>query len=72
VNDAVEFRKYSTPQMKERYLGVMETVWSSVSSFLNGYYGKTQEQQSVSDKDKKVPDTFRAMFEQVNKLVSKM
>ncbi len=72
VNDAVEFRKYSTPQMKERYLGVMETVWSSVSSFLSGYYGKTQEQQSVSDKDKKVPETFRAMFEQANKLGSKM
>ncbi len=54
VIDAVDFRKYSTTPMKERYLGVMETVWSSVSSFLSGYYGKTQEQQSVSDKDKKV------------------
>jgi hypothetical protein len=72
VIDAVDFRKYSTTPMKERYLGVMETVWSSVSSFLNGYYGKTQEQQSVSDNDKKVPETFRAMFEQANKLGSKM
>jgi hypothetical protein len=67
VNDAIDFRKYSTAEMKERYLGVMETVWSSVSSFLKGYYSKPQEQQSVSDEDKKVPDTFKAMFEQVNK-----
>jgi hypothetical protein len=58
--------------MKDRYLGVMEAVWNSVSSFLNGYYGKTGEQQSVSDNDKKVPETFRAMFEQANKLGSKM
>jgi hypothetical protein len=72
VIDAVEFRKFSTPQMKERYLGVMETVWSSVSSFLNGFYGKQQEQQSASEKDKTVPDTFKAMFDQVNKVAGKM
>jgi hypothetical protein len=72
VNDAVEFRKSATRQMKERYLGVVETVWSSVSSFLNGFYGnQSQPVQNGQDKEQLVPDTFKAMFDEVNKATLK-
>jgi len=39
VDDMVKFRKASTPEMKVRFQGIVETTWSSTQSFLNGYYG---------------------------------
>lgn len=32
------FKQNSTPEMAEKYLGVMHTVWSSADSFLEEYY----------------------------------
>jgi len=66
VNDAVDFRIFNAP-MKERYLGVMETVVVRVF-FLNLLlHGKPYKQQSSFQiKTKKYSDTFRAMFDQVN------
>ncbi len=37
------FKQNSTPEMAERYLGVMHTVWSSVDSFLKEYYNPNPE-----------------------------
>ena len=42
VDDMVAFREGSTPEMKTRFLGIVETTWSSTQSFLNGYYGVGQ------------------------------
>src|SRR5580765_1655259 len=39
LNDMVQFRKEADPSLRKKYLGVMQTVWSSTSSFLSGYYG---------------------------------
>ncbi len=39
VDDMVRFRNSSTPEMKPRFLGIVETTWSSTQSFINGYYG---------------------------------
>jgi hypothetical protein len=69
VKDMAEFRRTATPAMKERYLGVMETVWSGVTPFLNGYYGKPQSRpnsaaQSTPQAQQNTPwNTFRAMFQ---------
>lgn len=38
LNDMVHFRQESSPEMKYRFLGMMQTVWSGASPFLNGYY----------------------------------
>lgn len=34
VNDMVTFRKDATPQMKDRFQGMVQTVWSDAESFL--------------------------------------
>ncbi|RAV97957.1 family 20 glycosylhydrolase [Pseudochryseolinea flava] len=39
--DMIRFRKESTPEMKENFQGMMQTVWSDAESFLKGYYSKT-------------------------------
>ena len=52
VRDMVRFRNQSTPEMRDRFLGVMQTVWSPASQYLKGY-----------QKD----STFNAMFSEVNK-----
>lgn len=41
--DMMEFRKDATEEMKENYQGIVQTVWSSASNFLDGFYGRTNE-----------------------------
>lgn len=41
VKDMTAFRQHATKSMRDRYLGVMETVWTSVIHFFNEFYGKT-------------------------------
>jgi hypothetical protein len=41
--DMMTFRKDATDEMKENYQGIVQTVWSSASNFLDGFYGKTTE-----------------------------
>jgi hypothetical protein len=39
----IKFRNSSTPEMKERFLGMVQTVWSGAGQFLDSYYGKRPE-----------------------------
>lgn len=66
VIDMYTFRQQSTRLMKDRFYGVMETVWSGVGSFFNSFYGKNVTEKQT---DNNTPENcFRAMFEQVRKL----
>ena len=66
VRDMVAFRQQSTPQMKDRFYGVVGTVWSSVGSFLNGYYGK---QPAGQVPENMAPwNSFRAMYDEMQKI----
>jgi Glycosyl hydrolase family 20, catalytic domain len=38
VDDMVRFRESATREMKGRYLGIVETTWTSTHSFLGGFY----------------------------------
>jgi len=58
VDDVVRFRTGSTPEMKERFLGIVETTWSSTQEFINGYYG-------VPSKRPARPHTAWACFKDV-------
>ena len=65
IDDMVRFRQYSTPQMSERFLGIMETVWSNTATFLDGFYGRTTDTKSGEN----TPwNCFRKMYERVGKL----
>ena len=76
VNNMVDYRQQSPKEMKGRFLGVMETVWSPVSSFLNEYYGKPQPRQNVAavasiDTVNTQSNTFKAMYDQILQLERK-
>jgi len=65
TDDMVNFRKQSTDEMKPRFKGMMQTVWSSAGDFLNGYY--------ADKKDNKGGDNtpwacFKAMYKKINGL----
>ena len=67
VRDMYSFRTGSSHQMKDRFLGVMETVWSPASVFLREYYSRDNPSQQAEEKQFSVPKTFDSMFAEVLK-----
>ena len=41
--DMHNFRAHSTLEMKDRFLGLMQTVWSGVTPFLDGFYQNSKD-----------------------------
>ncbi|NLJ43686.1 MAG: family 20 glycosylhydrolase [Bacteroidales bacterium] len=63
VHDMVNFRNHSTPEMKERFLGMVQTVWSGAEQFLGSYYGRRKE-----DGNNTPVNCFRALYKEIGKL----
>jgi hypothetical protein len=42
IEDMVRFRRTSTPEMHNRFAGVMQTIWSDTGDFLDQYYGRVE------------------------------
>ena len=61
--DMVRFRASSTPEMKNRFRGVVQTVWSGAGQFLDSYYG-TKEDPGENTPVK----CFRAMYDEIERL----
>jgi hypothetical protein len=62
VQDMLKFRSHSTPEMKDRFLGMMQTVWSGTEQFLDSFYGRKTEE------GKNTPvNCFKAMFDEIGK-----
>ena len=62
VQDMLKFREYSTPEMKERFMGMVQTVWSGAEQFLNAYYGRS------SDEGENTPvKCFKALYGEINR-----
>jgi hypothetical protein len=40
AEDLMKFRQRATPEMKNRYAGMVQTIWSSNAEFLNNFYDK--------------------------------
>ena len=67
VQDMIQFRKESGKK-KSLYLGMVETVWTSVSNFFNGYYGKTNAADAAANTTAETNtntawSTFRAIYD---------
>jgi Glycosyl hydrolase family 20, catalytic domain len=60
LHDMLLFRQHSTRQMKENFQGMIQTVWSPVSGFFGEFYGQQPGNTSGN--------TFRALFDEINKL----
>lgn len=68
VKDMQAFRQHATKEMKSRYLGMMETVWSPVRPFLNGYYNMQPVTQNGKDTTNTPWHTFKAMYAAIEQL----
>jgi hypothetical protein len=67
VKDMVRFRESSTPQMKQHFLGVTQTIWSGAGGFLDQYYGRkpSNDQKNPGHTESKC---FLRMFEEIANL----
>lgn len=57
TTDFVRFRAAATPEMKDRYRGLMQTVWSGVGSFLQEFYSAKEGDTSAN--------CFKALFKKI-------
>lgn len=64
AQDMVKFRKSSTPEMKDRFQGVMQTVWSDAGRFLSREYHSDATVKTPQSNSWK---TFVQMFEVINR-----
>ncbi len=67
VNDMVSFRRDATPEMKERFQGMLQTVWSSTDIFLKEY--------RAAKSGEKIPEPspwncFDKMYQRINELAA--
>jgi hypothetical protein len=60
VNDIVRFRKSSTPEMRERFSGVVQTQWSGITRFIDSYYGKGNDKPGNN-----AGNCFRALLDEI-------
>ena len=61
TQDMVDFREHSTPVMKERFMGMVQTIWSGAGQFLDSYYGRREDGRADTS-----VDCFKALFEEMN------
>ncbi len=65
LEDMVSFRKESTKQMKPRFQGMIQTVWTGPKDFINGFYQNKKDPQMG---DNTQWNCFRQLFDAINKL----
>ena len=65
AEDMVKFRQRSTPEMKDRYAGIVQTVWSSAEQFLKEY---NNPDDASGDKQNTSAACFRAVFDRMNSM----
>lgn len=63
VQDMVGFRKSSPQIMRDRYLGLVQTIWSGAGQFLDNFYSGKAEKPGNSQ-----VGCFKAMFSEINRI----
>jgi len=69
--DLYTFRAHATPEMKDKFYGAMQTVWSGAERFLDSYYGvmpKTPSTPRPQDAGKDPVLTFKTMYKKIDEL----
>lgn len=56
----LDMRAGSTPEMKDRFAGMMQTVWSDAKSFMDQYYGRAPSQ---TERGGDQVATFKTLFD---------
>jgi hypothetical protein len=65
LQDMISFRNESTKIMKPRFRGIVQTVWSGPSSFINGFYQNAKDPKTG---DNTPWNSFKQLFDEINKL----
>jgi N-acetyl-beta-hexosaminidase len=63
LKDMINFRQTSTAAMKDRYKGIMQTVWSDAGSFMDGFYAKKKDDDGG---DNTPWNSFTTLFQKSN------
>lgn len=63
----LQYRRNTTPETRELFAGVLQTVWSDAKTFMDQYYGRSDSQHARGGDP---VATFKALFEEVGKLKS--
>jgi len=63
VQDMVRFRDHSTPEMKEHFMGMVQTIWSGAGQFLDNYYGRKPETAVNTP-----VNCFKALYTEIQKI----
>lgn len=54
------FRAGATSEMKDRFAGMMQTVWTSANNFMNQYYGR---EEHVDERGRSHVESFRQLYD---------
>ncbi|MCJ7446842.1 MAG: family 20 glycosylhydrolase [Bacteroidales bacterium] len=63
AQDMIRFRDHSTREMKGRFMGMVQTVWSGAGQFLDSYYGRKTENDSNTP-----VNCFKALYDEIDRL----
>jgi len=69
TQDMFRFRASVTPEMKERFQGMMQTVWTGAGQFMDEYYGRTVSNKEGTNTQS---NCFKTMFSEIEKQAAKM
>ncbi len=64
TEDMFRFRVAATPEMKERFQGMMQTIWSGAGSFMDEYYGRKTNPKAGQNTQS---NCFKTLFETIRK-----
>ncbi|MEP6846653.1 MAG: glycoside hydrolase, partial [Panacibacter sp.] len=65
TEDMLSFRGQSTPEIQTHFKGMMQTVWSGAGSFMDGFYGITNDEKAG---DNTPWNCFKKMYDRIDKI----
>jgi len=65
LNQMIEFKKNATPAVKDNYQGMLQTIWTSSSNFIEQFYGRMEVN---SRRGGNYVETFKTLYDEINKL----
>lgn len=69
LGDMVNFRKESSDEMKDRFQGMMQTVWSGAPQFIREYYKNANDTITIDNNKNNTPwQSFSALYDAISQL----
>jgi hypothetical protein len=65
LQDMIAYRHSAKKQVKSKYKGMIQTVWSRPNVFINGFYQNSRDPQ---EGDNTPWNCFRQLFDEINKI----